>query len=58
MVRFPQVQLLRGQYVVHVFLMCEQAIHIYDSARCAEFNVVQPGLEIGIIALRREWSRA
>lgn len=58
MVRFPQVQLLRGQYVVHVFLMCEQAIHIYDSARCAEFSVVQPGLEIGIIALRREWSKA
>lgn len=55
-VSFPQVHLLRGQYVVHVFLMCEQAIHIYDSARCAEFTVVQPGLEIGIVALRRDWS--
>ncbi len=57
-VSFPQIHLLRGQYVVHVFLMCEQAIHIYDSARCAEFTVVQPGLEIGIVALRREWSLA
>lgn len=54
---FPEVQLLRGQYVVNVFLMCEQAIHIYDSARCAEFSVVQPGLEIGIVALRRDWSQ-
>lgn len=57
-VNFPEVHLLRGQYVVHVFLMCEQAIHIYDSARCAEFAVVQPGLEIGIVALRRNWCQA
>ena len=55
-VRFPQVPLLRGQYAVHVFLMCEQALLTYDYARCAEFNVVQPGLELGIVALRREWS--
>jgi lipopolysaccharide transport system ATP-binding protein len=57
-VAFPKVNLLRGVYVVHVFLMCEQAIHIYDSARCAEFSVVQPGLEIGIVALQRDWSQA
>jgi lipopolysaccharide transport system ATP-binding protein len=57
-VAFPKVHLLRGVYVVHVFLMCEQAIHIYDSARCAEFSVVQPGLEIGIVALQRHWSQA
>ncbi len=57
-VRFPQVPLLRGQYAAHVFLMCEQALHIYDYARCAEFSVVQPGLELGIVALRREWSGA
>lgn len=58
MVQFPEVQLLRGDYVVNVFLMCEQAIHIYDSARCAEFTVTQPGLEIGIVALRRQWSQS
>lgn len=57
-VRFPKVPLLRGQYVVHVFLMCEQAIHIYDSARCADVSVTQPGLEIGIVAIPREWSQA
>lgn len=56
-VRFPQVPLLRGQYVVHVFLMCEKAIYIYESARCAEFNVVQSGLEMGIIALHHQWSQ-
>lgn len=55
--RFAEVPLLRGQYVVHVFLMCEQAIHIYDSACCADFTVTQPGLEIGIVTMRREWSQ-
>ena len=54
-VRFPRIQLLRGQYVVNVFLLCEKAIHIYDSARCADIEVTQPGLEIGVVALQREW---
>lgn len=54
-IQFPEVPLLRGQYVLHVFLMCEQAIHIYDSARCADFSVLQTGLEIGIISMRRHW---
>lgn len=53
--KFPAIQLLRGHYVIHVILMCEKAIHIYDSARCAEFEVTQPGLEVGIVALRRVW---
>lgn len=56
-VRFPQIQLLRGRYVVHVFLLCERAIHIYDSARCDEFEVVQPGLDIGVVALPRQWEQ-
>jgi len=57
-VKFPHLQLLRGHYVVHVFLLSEQAIHIYDSARCAEFEVTQPGLEIGIVALQRTWEQS
>lgn len=55
---FPKVHLLRGVYAIQVYLMCEKAIHIYDFVRCAEFTVVQPGLEIGIVALQREWSQA
>lgn len=56
-IRFPQIHLLRGSYVLHVFLLCEQAIHIYDSARCAEFEVTQSGLEIGLVALAHEWEQ-
>lgn len=55
---FPRFGLLKGHYVVHVFLLCEQAIHIYDSARCAELDVSQPGFEIGVTAIAREWSHA
>ena len=53
---FPQVPFLRGQYTVHVFLMCEQALHTYEQARCADFIMMQPGLELGVVNLRREWS--
>lgn len=56
-VNFPCIQLLRGHYLIHVFLLSEQAIHIYDSVQCAEFDVIQPGLEIGLIALRRTWEQ-
>jgi len=55
--KLPAIQLLRGHYVVHAYLMCEQAIHIYDYARCTEFEVTQPGLEIGIVSLRRIWGQ-
>ena len=56
-VKFPRIQLLRGNYAINVFLLCEQAIHIYDSARCSEFEVTQRGLEIGIVALNRMWGQ-
>jgi lipopolysaccharide transport system ATP-binding protein len=55
--KFPMIRLLRGHYVIHVYLMCEQAIHIYDYARCTEFEVTQPGLEIGIVSLQRIWGQ-
>jgi lipopolysaccharide transport system ATP-binding protein len=52
---FPRVNLLKGHFVVKVFLLCENAILIYDSAIVAEFDVIQDGLEVGIVALEREW---
>jgi lipopolysaccharide transport system ATP-binding protein len=55
-VHFPKLPLLRGKYGISVFLLCERAIHIYDSANVAEMNVSQPGLELGLVALSRHWS--
>jgi len=53
--RFPQIALLRGRYGLSVYLICEQAIHIYDSASVTEFEVSQPGLELGLVSLKRHW---
>ena len=52
---FPQISLLRGRYGLSVYLLCEQAIHIYDSASVTEFEVAQPGLELGLVSLKRHW---
>ena len=52
---FPKIGLRRGRYYLHVLLMCENAIHIYESAQCASLDVTQRGSEVGLIALPREW---
>jgi lipopolysaccharide transport system ATP-binding protein len=53
---FPKLPLMRGSYGISVFLLCERAIHIYDSANVAEMEVTQRGLELGVVALERHWS--
>jgi lipopolysaccharide transport system ATP-binding protein len=55
-VHFPKIPLFRGRYGISVFLLCERAIHIYDSANVAEMDISQPGLELGVVALNRRWS--
>jgi lipopolysaccharide transport system ATP-binding protein len=54
-VMFPQLPLLKGRYGLSVYLLCERAIHIYDSAVVAEFEVSQAGLELGLVSLKRNW---
>jgi lipopolysaccharide transport system ATP-binding protein len=53
--KFQHIQLLRGHFVIEVFLLCEKALLIYDSAVVTEFEVIQPGLEFGVVSLQREW---
>lgn len=54
---FTKIGLRKGRYYVHVLLMCENAIHIYESAQCASLDVTQKGSEVGIVALPREWKK-
>ncbi|MFA6064101.1 MAG: ABC transporter ATP-binding protein [Gallionella sp.] len=55
-VRFPRLPLLKGHYWLNVFLLCDQALHLYDSAeRVAAVLVEQEGLEQGLVSLPREW---
>ena len=55
-VTYPKIGLMKGRYYVHVFLMCERAIHIYDGLQCNALNVTQKGAELGVVSLPREWN--
>lgn len=52
---FPKIGLRKGRYLIHVFLMCENAIHIYDGVQCGSLEVTQKGSEIGVVSLPRRW---
>lgn len=56
---FPRLPLLKGNYWLHVFLLCERAIHVYDSAESvAELRVRQHDLQQGIVSLPHYWNVA
>jgi len=55
-VLFPALPLLKGRYYIDVFLACENALHLYEHAmHITEFEIVQQGLEQGVVALEHEW---
>jgi len=53
---YPKIGLRYGRYILHVFLMCENAIHIYDGIQCNTIDVKQKGSEVGIVSLPRKWT--
>jgi lipopolysaccharide transport system ATP-binding protein len=57
-VRFAQLALLKGEYWMVVYLLCENAIHLYDQANLpTRLNVYQQGLELGVVSLPRRWEQ-
>ncbi len=55
-VTFPDFPLLRGDYWLDLYLMCEKGIKVYDLAKqVVEFNVTQDGLEQGLVSLPHSW---
>ena len=55
--RFPALPLLKGIYFVDTFVLCEQALHIYDRiVGVNKIEVEQDGLEQGVVFLRHEWN--
>jgi lipopolysaccharide transport system ATP-binding protein len=55
-VRFPRFPLLKGNYNIDVYLMCEQGLHIYEAVvQAAELNVEQKGLARGLVDLPHAW---
>lgn len=55
-VTFPDFPLLKGNYNLDVYLMCEQGLLTYEAVRqAAELNVEQAGLARGIVNLPHQW---
>jgi lipopolysaccharide transport system ATP-binding protein len=55
-VEFPAFPMLKGNYNIDVYLMCEQGVHIYEAVmQAAELNVEQEGLALGIVNMPHQW---
>jgi lipopolysaccharide transport system ATP-binding protein len=55
-VHFSQLALLKGEYWIAVYLLCENAIHVYDHAILPNKILVhQQTLEVGVVSLPRYW---
>ncbi len=53
---FEQLPLLKGEYLISVYLLCEQGIHLYDSANgVATLRVQQEGRLQGYFAVPHTW---
>jgi len=56
--RLPALPLLRGEFTIDVFLLCERAIHVYEHVvHAARFSVVAGGPEPGIVRLPHRWEQ-
>jgi lipopolysaccharide transport system ATP-binding protein len=53
---FPALPLLKGNYNIDVYLMCERGLHIYEAVvQAAQLNVEQQGLARGLVNLPHRW---
>ena len=56
-ITFPTMPLLQGDYTINIYLCCEKALHVYDSALDAiQLHVIQKGTEQGFVLLPRHWN--
>lgn len=54
--RLDQLPLLKGEYQVNVYLLCERGLHIYDSAEgVATLQIKQIGRLQGYFAIPHQW---
>ena len=53
---FEQLPLLKGEYLVSVYLLCEQGIHLYDSVYGAtKLQVQQQNRLQGFFMIPHQW---
>jgi lipopolysaccharide transport system ATP-binding protein len=52
----PKLPLLKGQYSLTAFLMCERAVHVYEAVEhFATVQVSLPHLEQGLFSIPHQW---
>jgi len=55
---FPSLPLLKGRYYIDALLANDNALHLYEHAiHVTEFEVIQSGLEQGVVALSHHWKQ-
>ena len=53
---FPRLPLLKGNYTVSFFLLCEKSVHLYDGAMHAvSLEVTQSNQELGVVTIPHRW---
>ncbi len=56
--RFAKLALLKGEYSLVAYLMCENAVHIYEQVESPTLiKVHQKSLEVGVVSLPRHWEQ-
>lgn len=54
--KLNQVPLLKGEYLINIYLMCERGLHIYDAATAvATLQVKQSGRLQGFFSIPHQW---
>lgn len=54
--KLDQLPLLKGEYSISIYLLCERGIHLYDSAESlANLQVVQNGRLQGYFSIPHQW---
>jgi lipopolysaccharide transport system ATP-binding protein len=54
--RLDQVPLLKGEYLINAYLLCERGLHLYDSAEgIATLQVKQTGRLQGYFSIPHQW---
>ncbi|WP_297324716.1 ABC transporter ATP-binding protein [Nitrosomonas sp.] len=54
--RLDQLPLLKGEYFINVYLLCERGLHVYDSAEgIAVLQVTQTGRLQGYFSIPHQW---
>jgi len=53
---FPAFPLLKGEYFLYVFLLCERGVQVYDFAHAvAKVTVQQHDIEQGVVSIPHTW---